>query len=364
MTERIVDSTELTALTKETFDPAVMFEPMKVETMLALIEEKAVDFKADISTRPGQDKFRSQAFTVAKIRTAWIKEGKDQNRAINIEVKERNAQCNKIDERLSAMQAKVRQPLTDLENAIKIEEAEHKRLMLILGERKNCPSDLSVDELSSLLDKTKEIEITGDILGDNYSAATTEKELAVSSLQGKLDARVKHDEDQAELAKLRAEREEREKEEAQKKKKQKQVDREEQIRKEAAAKAKKEAAEKLVKKEAARKKAVQDKKDAAKEAEQARITAAKKAEADKKAAVAAAEKKAKEEAEQKERDRLAKIEIKRLTDEKRAADKKHRAKIDKEIEKALVGMGMAKEVAKNLIPLLATGNIPHTTINY
>ena len=164
MSERTIDSTELVALTSESFDPAVMFDPLKVETMLALIEEKAVEFEADINTKPGQDKFRSQAFTVAKIKTAWINEGKDQNRAINIEVKERNAQCNKIDERLSAIQARVRQPLTDLENAIKIEEAEHKRLILLLVECKNCPSDSSIDELSSLLGRTKGIEITGDIL--------------------------------------------------------------------------------------------------------------------------------------------------------------------------------------------------------
>lgn len=365
MSERTIDSTELVALTEETFDPAVMFEPVKVETMLALIEEKAVDFDADINTKPGQDKFRSQAFTVAKIRTAWIKEGKDQNRVINIEVKERNAQCNKIDERLSAIQAKVRQPLTDLENAIKIEETEHKRLMLMLGERKNCPSDLSVDELSSLLDRTKVIEITGDILGDKYSEATRAKELAVNSLQTKLDNKIQHDKDQAELAKLRTEREEREKKEAAERADKERADREEKIRKEAAGEAKKNAAEKLAKEKAAKQKAIQDKKDAAKKAEQDRIAAEKRAEEDKRLAVEEAERKAKEEAEQKERDRLAKIEEERVADEERAANAENREKIKTESTRFIRGiLGTSRSQADAIFEAIANDEVPHITVKF
>lgn len=383
MSERNIDSTELVALTEQTFDPAVMFDPMKVETMLALIEEKAVEFEADIDTKKGQDKFRSQAFTVAKIRTAWIKEGKDQNRAINIEVKERNSQCNKIDERLSAVQDKVRKPLTDLENAIKIQEAEHSRLMLMLGERKNIPSDLSVDELSSLLGRTKAIEITGDILGDNYSAATVAKELAVNSLQEKLDNKIQAVKDQDELAELREAKAKQEDAATKERKAKEQAARDEQIRKAAEVKAKMEAEEKLVKAEAAKLKAIQDKKDAAASAERERIAAHKKAEAEKVEALAEANQKAKEaaeqaevdkkewilrekeKAEQRDRDRLAKEKKEREAAEKKAAAKGNVIKIHKGIVKDIIACTSITEAQANeLIKMQVSGKIRNLTINY
>ena len=65
-----------------------------------------------------------------------------------------------------------------------------------------------------------------------------------------------------------------------------------------------------------------------------------------------------------ERLRLSKEKEGRENAAKKAANKNHRAKINNEVEKALVGMGMAPEVAKNLVPLMASGNIPHTSINY
>ena len=361
MSERKIDSTELVALTEQTFDPAVMFDPMKVETLLALIEEKAMDFEADINTKPGQDKFRSQAFNVAKIKTAWITEGKDQNRAINIEVKERNAQCNKIDDRLSAVQAKARQPLTDLENAIKIEEAEHSRLMLMLGERKNTPSDLSVPKLASLLDLTKAIEITGDILGDNYSAATVAKEQAVNSLQEKLGGRIQHEKDQAELAVLREEKAKQEEAATKERIEKEQAARDEQIRKDAEAKAKRE--------EEQRSKAESERVEREKAEEAEKLADAERRieeeKASKAAAIAVAQK---EERARIEKEQEAKEEEERVERQKAAvisANKNHRDIIDNDAKEALIKIcGLTAVTAAKVVKTISNGNIPKTSINY
>lgn len=361
MTERIVDSTELVALTSETFDPAIMFKPVKVETMLALIEEKAVDFDADINTKPGQDKFRSQAFTVAKIRTAWIKEGKDQNRAINIEVKERNAQCNKIDERLSAVQAKVRQPLTDLENAIRMEEADHKRLMLRLDELKNSPSDLSADQLSALLVKTKETEIGGDILSDSYSAATVKKETAINSLQTKLANKIQYDKDQAELDELRADREKSEKERVEKLKETERAEREEQIRKD---EAEKQSLENERRARAERERVEREKQEEAEKLKDAerRIEEEK---ASKAADIVQAQKDERTRIEKEQAEKAEAERIEREKTKKKVAAKGHRTKIHKGIVKDIIASTSITEAQANeFISMQVSGKIKKVTIDY
>jgi hypothetical protein len=77
-----------------------------------------------------------------------------------------------------------------------------------------------------------------------------------------------------------------------------------------------------------------------------------------------AERKAKEEADRKEAERLAEIEKKRVADEKRAANKRHRDKVDKGIIVAFAELGMCAGDAIKFIEAANKGMILHVKIEY
>jgi hypothetical protein len=48
----------------------------------------------------------------------------------------------------------------------------------------------------------------------------------------------------------------------------------------------------------------------------------------------------------------------------REANKAHRGRINSAAVAALVGNGIAEDVAKSVIVLIAKGSVPHVTVNY
>jgi Tfp pilus assembly protein FimV len=188
---------------------------------------------------------------------------------------------------------------------------------------------------------------------ENYeeftAAAIKAYKKSMAALESALKQAEVRESEQAELLKLRAEFEERDRQE-----------REAQIAKDAAEKAEREAQAKVDQAERDKQQAIereeQLKRDA-EAAEQRRIDEVKQAEENQKKAVAEAEERTKRDAEQ------AEIREREEAD-KREANQKHKAKVNNEAVAALVAGGIPKDVAKDVVTLIAKREIPNVVISY
>lgn len=348
-------------VTIETLTPATVFAPGGVETIISKLEADVRAIKTDISTDAGRKEIASIAYKVARSKTALDEMGKTLVADIKAQAAKIDAERRVIRDRLDALKDEVRKPLTDWEDAEKNRVAGHEQAIAAMAQLLHTPATGSADIRRYLED------LSGIMQRDwqEFAArATGTADQVRESLNKTLSDFVKREEEAAELARLRAEQAEREKKE-----------REERIAREAAEKAKAEAeakakreAEETARKAAAEQKRIeQEKADA-----QAR---AEKAEADRLAAIAKAERDAKEAAEKAERDRLAAIEAEKRRHEEaarraaaeaaaREADNKHRAKVNNAAVAALVSGGIAEDVAKAVVTLIAKRQVPAVSISY
>ena len=301
-----------------------IFEDSKIKEVVAWVKAESDKHEPDTSSKKGRDAIASNSRKVSstkvileKIATARKAEIKKDSEA---EVLVIQTGLKYMIAELETLRDEKRQPLTDWEEEEKARVAAEELAVEIEHAHGEAIAE------NDLFDRQREVE---------------RKEAKIAKAEEESKA------NEAEAKRLEEEKAAKEAEEKER------GEREEIIRKKAAAQA-----------EADKQKAIQDKKDAEAKAKREKKEAAELAEREKIEAVAAAERKAKEEAEQKERDRLAKEKADKAVAEKKAANKKHRAKIDAEIKKYLIGLGMDDFVAGNLVQQLAAGKVPHTTINY
>jgi colicin import membrane protein len=348
--------------TIETLTPATVFAPGGVEAIISKLEADVRAIKTDISTDAGRKEIASLAYKVARSKTALDEMGKTLVSDIKAQAAKIDAERRVIKDRLDALKDEIRKPLTDWEDAEKNRVAGHEQALAAMTQPLALAPTANSSELRAFLDEVNKIAQRD---WQEFSArATGTADEVRKSLNGYLAAATKREEEAAELARLRAEQAEREKKE-----------REERIAREAAEKAKAEAEAKAKREaeEAARKAAAEQKRIEQEKAEaQAR---AEKAEADRLAAIAKAERDAKEAAEKAERDRLAAVEAEKRRQEEaarkaaaeaaaREADNKHRAKVNNAAVAALVAGGIAEDIAKSVVTLIAKRQIPAVSISY
>jgi colicin import membrane protein len=379
------------------------------DDILSKIAAKVAAFKPDISTPRGRDEMRSLAHEIAKSKVALIKIGKGLTEGWRKSTKAVNEECNIIETRMDELRDKVRQPLTEWENAEKARVAAHEAALAAISETPDYGQVETSAELQHRLDyllnyPARDWQEFGARAADSLG-------VEISRTRRLLEVAQKREVEAAELARLRAEEAERQRlaeERAQR-------EREERIAAEAAARAKREAEEEAERQRAAveqraqaeakaaaeraeaERREIERREKEAREAAERAEAQARKAEADRIAAAEqakrdqiAAEQRAREReaelarkaeadriaAEQKaERDRIAAIEAerKRIADEKaaeeaeaqrRAANKAHRASVNRDILAAFVGCGAAEELSKALIAAIARGEVPHVSISY
>ncbi|MBP7710768.1 MAG: hypothetical protein KA100_06855 [Rickettsiales bacterium] len=354
-----------------------LFTPEGMDLIIAEIQKEVVDFSADISTKEGRAKIVSMAAKVAKCKSPiknLASELKEESRRLIDGV---NAQWNRYESAMDELRDQIRKPVDEIEEK---EAAALKGRQDRLAAMENLRGAtngviLESGEFQKLIQEVKNY-LDFDWGDFAFRAETLANEL-IAFFEAREAFAKKAEADAAELAQLKKEAAER----AQK-------DHEEKIAREAAEKAKREAEEAA---ERERKAAIEreakieaDKKAAeerAKEAERLAIEQAEKAEL----ARIAAEKKAKEDAEkaaleavEKERLRVdaefkKALEVeaqKKAAEEKLAANKKHRAKINNEILTALkiiTAKGIEAndhELEKAIIEAIVKGEVPHVQINY
>lgn len=367
----------------------VFSTPKGLDAIIDKIEKEVKSIDRDISTAKGRYNIRSVAAKLAKSKTALDKMGKDLTESQRAQIAAVNAERSRAWDRMEALQAEIRKPLTDWEDAEKDRVKGHEDALLHITQM------AQFSDTPSTADIEARIVYFSHLAPRNWQEFETRYNDAVKTLSGALEVRLtaskKQDAERAELERLRKEEVER-----------KQKEHEELIAREAAEKAKAES-EAKAKAEAealaAKVKAEQEKAEQgmlriirekeeseakAKKAEEDRIAAIKTAETDAEMEKLAAEERAKlakiqadkdvEAAAQLERDKIA-AEKKAEADAlgKREADNAHKGKIHNEIlQGIMLAMGgehsgndaEAKAIAKDIVKAIAKGEIPHVRIQY
>jgi hypothetical protein len=364
----------LDAKSEKALVAAAMFAPGALNLIIGRIEEVAREQAStlEISTKKSRAALASLAAKIASSKTYIDSTGKDLGEDLRKRLKAINDERGPAWDRLEALQKEVRKPLTDWENVEKERVAAHEAA---LAEIQNAGVFTAKNWQSltceAIADRIKEIETDTRDWQEFSQRAAGVKAVALNSMKQNLAAAQRMDAEYAETERLRAEAQERAIKE----------------REEAAAKAATEAAEKRAREaaaaveraaEAERTRLENERAEAEARVKQAEARAKQEAEYAEQKRVAA-EKEAKRQldlaVEKAERDRVAAIEaerrriaaeayLERVAAEKREANKRHRAKIGREIEKALVKAGLTPIDAGVVLAALTDGLIPHVSINY
>jgi hypothetical protein len=355
------------------------FKTGGLNPIIAKIREEAMARAVDISTDKGRKDIASLAHKIAKSKTAIDKIGKDLGADMKAQLKLIDAERGRAWDELEALQKEVRRPLTEWEEKDEIRTQKHEADLAMIDQLSVFVTEPTYADVRKRMDALQAFPDNHD-WEEFAQRAQNIKDKSFTILRDKLAFLKKVEEEQVELARLRAEEQAR-----------KQKEHEERIAAEAAAKAQAEAeakAKKAADEEAARVKAAVDKaeqerrnielekqaaEDRAQKAENAAKEAAKKAEE----ARIAAEAKAKRDAEiAVENERKRAEEVKRQEAEaaaKREADKAHKAKINNEAMSAVIltmsekhsgNETEAKAIAKDIITAIASGSVPHVKISY
>jgi len=345
-----------------------------LDPLLEKIQERAMSHVPVLDTAKGRKEIASMAAKVARSKTFIDGLGKELVADWKSKAKKVDASRKKCRDFLDELKGKVRQPLTEWEQAEENRIQKHKD-NLDKMENLAIPTGpdgepLNAGMLRAKLSELESIEM-GDCWEEYAGAAAKIKDESIATLKGHIERREQYEADQAELVRLKKEQEEREKREY-----------EERLKREAAEKAQREAEAKAAaeaqrlkdEKEAAErrereaveaaKRAAQEAIEREKQAERDRIAAAERAEAEKQAAIKAAEEKARQEAERLEKERLAKEAAEKAEAERIAQNRNHRKKINREALEDLTTNGFEEIIAKSIIELIAKNMVRHITINY
>ncbi|CAN7593405.1 hypothetical protein LJR039_004326 [Pseudorhodoferax sp. LjRoot39] len=353
------DSTALAVLPPAESVRRVFTTAQGLDPYLAHIRAELDKFEGDVSTKKGRDAIASMAYKVAKGKTALDNLGKDLVAEMKKEPALVDAERKRMRDLLDQWKDEVRQPLTDWEKA---EEARQQRHRDRIAEIQNAGRDLDGFDSDALAHRLAEVEEI--VVDEKYEEFTAEvamvKDRAVKALRAALDARVKYENEQAELARLRQEAAARE-----------QKDREERIAREAAEKAQREADAKA-----------QTERDAATRREAEAAAAAERRELELRLANEKAER---EKAEAQQRLQEAKAETERraqqaVEDERRRAaaakaqeeadakrreaDRAHKTRINRAALDAFMAGGLSEDCARVAVTLIAKKSIPAVSINY
>jgi hypothetical protein len=379
--------------------PAEFFRAGGSEDILTKLETevRARAAKLDISTDFGRKEIASLAYKVARSKTALDKSGKDLTEDIRKQKAAIDAERSKVTERLDALKDEVRKPLTDWENAEKDRLAKHEAALVEMirwaEETEQYPGTLTPAIIRQRIQRVEEheraweefevraegtkVQVLRRMRGCLALAEKAEAEALEAERQRKeADEKAIREREEAAAARAKAEAERKAQEalEAAQRAAQAEQQRLENERHEAEARAKQAEARRVAEAEAAAERERQAERQRLEDLRQAELRRERDAADAKRREEAAAEeaRRAQERAVQAEKDRQAAIAraketqewIEREAEEKRTANKKHRAKIENEILDALEEVGVPPAMMLQLLLAIKEGRIPHVSIQY
>ena len=206
-------STELAIITTlQTIVPVEFFKAGGSNDILTNLENevRAQAAKLDISTKAGRDAIASLAYRVAcskkpleNLRKGLTEDIRKQKEAID-------AEGRKADERIEALKIEVRKPLTDWENAEKERVAAHEQeLQEIANAGPYTLTNWSVLSVEAMRDRLREIETDPRDWQEFATRAAQTKAYAKAQILQAVEAKEAHEAARIELERLRAEAAER-----------------------------------------------------------------------------------------------------------------------------------------------------------
>ncbi|MGO3890117.1 MAG: hypothetical protein ACTJHW_03980 [Paenalcaligenes sp.] len=344
-------------------DPASALEafttPGGLDRLFDEVKQKVSGVVYDMSKKKDRDACASAAYKIARSKQAVEKVGADLASKYKEIPKLIDAARRQSKERFDALQAEIRKPLTEWEEAEALRVQSHREAIEAIQTLAANLDGRTAESLSVLLASAQAVEIS-EKWEEFETEAARAKDKAVAALGQALTARQQYEAEQAELTELRRKQAEQE-----------QKDRDARIAQEAADKAHAEAEAKAQTDRDAAAQREADAKAAAERAEREKaeaIECQKQAEARAEAEKLAAEQRAKDAAEA-----ARQAEIKRQADaqaateaeqRRREADKAHKASINNAALAAFIENGLPEECAKQAVILIAKGVIPAVAIHY
>lgn len=311
-----------------------------IEEVISKIETESRSITFDINTKDGQATCRSLAAKIASAKSTLDKAGKAKKDEYTVTTKLIDADRNIVKDRLQKLQDEIRQPLTELEQRETQRKAQHEINLSMISDFTDlvgAQSSAISERITTLQDK-----VIGDEWEEYKAEALESKDSVLKALRTEFEMVKQREDEQAELARLRAEQVQRD-----------QQEREERIAIEATAKAKADA-----ERQAQQIAQESERKEREAKEREARLIAEKES----------AELRAKQQAEdaaKRERDAIEaeRLEAERL-EAKRQANKKHRDAIFIAAKDDLIANGIDEETAKAVIKLIHANKISNVTIKF
>lgn len=338
----------------------ILTDGAKFDRFYEDVKRETDKLEIDLTTDSGRKRIASMAYKVAQTKTAIDDAGK----TLTAEWRDKIGVVDKarrdIRDRMDALKAEVRRPLTEWEEA---EAARVDRVETLLSRWRSfgrVEIDDTPDDLTERLEEMAATQIAGDEFGGHFDIAVNLRASLMDTLASARERMIKEAEDRTELERLRvanAERvaaEQARQEEAEKR--QREADEADRLAAEAAhAEAERKANEEAIAKRAA---------EAARaEAERLHSEAL------------AAEKRRADDAEAAQR-----AEAKRIADERAAQqaeaehaaaeqaardkDRKHRGDVMKAAKEAIMALGVDEDAAKKVVLAIVAGEVPNVTLRF
>ena len=316
------------------------------------------EFQPDVTTKKGRDAIASIAHSVAKSKTYLDGIGKELVDKLKEQPKLVDAERKRIRDTLDAWKDEVRKPLTDWENAEKSRVDNIKQRIQNIIDFASCDG-ISAAGIFVQLQNLETVKVD-ESFQEFEAEAHRAKEQSAAILKQKHDQQSAYEKQQAELEDLRRQQAERE-----------QKEREERLMREAADNARRQAEQEAQRQREAAEKAERDRqleserqqmqlKLQAEQAERQRIEAEQRAEWERQQSEIRAKQAAEAERLRIEQQQAAE----KAEADRKAADKQHRANVNREILAALVANGLTEEHAKMVVTLAAKGQAGRLVVQY
>lgn len=330
-----------------------------IQAIVNQIKAQVSSIVPDVTTPKGRKEIASLAYKVAQSKSAIDAEGKKLKEQYTVVTNKIDADRKFARDELDAERDRIRQPLTDWENAEKDRVAKHELFVITIRDYLEICSEYNAEMYKGAIQRLESVVIDSS-LEEYEEQAKLAKFETLEKLRTALVAREKYEAEQAELERLRQAEIERQ-----------QKERDEKIAREAADKARVEAEAKAL---ADRKRAEQEKLEAEQrearlklEKEQAElreqqlkqqaIEREKQAEIDRQKAVEAERLRIEQEAK-------AKADAELKEQQAREANKAHKKKICNEALQGLMSIGVSEELGKQILQAIHKGEVPHVSIKF
>jgi hypothetical protein len=337
----------------------------------AHIQAEVDSFTPDISTATGRAAIKSLAFKITRTKTAIDAAGKELNEEHRRFINAVDAERRDAREYLDTLAKKVRQPLTEWEEAEDARKAEVEKIIAMFRSERFVPMGEASDSIRERGTIIHNIAIDPDVFQDRADEAEREKKDTVAHLLAAMEQAIKTEEAAEELERLRKAEAERDAAEQAKREAEEAEARriaEEKRREEARAAAEKAEQERIARAE--QEAADRARREAEEAAQRERDEERRQHEA-----ALAAEREAREKAEreaQDERDRIAREEAARVEEArreaeakaKREADQAHRTAVKTKAKEAIITCGADEETARKIVVAIIAGEIPAVRMEF